>query len=115
MIFQLTYYTIQKIIEEEKHLFQADETKEDDCRCEKCENIELLLISIKASLIKGKREDLASQLSIDPIEFISNMVCSVKKYKCCNDICKNCPGRNMAAEITEFLGGADDITYFKWV
>ena len=44
---QITYHTIQKIVSEEKHFLSASSTPEDDCRCEKCENLELLLHSVK--------------------------------------------------------------------
>ena len=44
---QITYYTIQKIVSEEKHFLSASSTPEDGSRCEKCENLELLLHSVK--------------------------------------------------------------------
>ena len=50
---QISYYTVQKIISEGKHLLQSARTPEDDCRCEKCENAELLLKAIKTSLNKA--------------------------------------------------------------
>ena len=43
----ITYYTVQKIISEEKHLLQSART------CEKCENVELLLKAIKTNLNKA--------------------------------------------------------------
>ena len=49
----ITYYTVQKIISEEKHLLQSARTPQDDCRCEKCENVELLLKAIKTNLNKA--------------------------------------------------------------
>ena len=39
----ITYYTIQKIISEEKYLLQSARTPEDYYWCEKCENVELIL------------------------------------------------------------------------
>ena len=50
---QITDYTGQKIISHEKHLLQSAWTPEDDCRCEKCENVEFLLKAIKTSLNKA--------------------------------------------------------------
>ena len=44
---QASYYFMQKTVESEKHIFKIGDTAEDDCRCDKCENVELLLISVK--------------------------------------------------------------------
>ena len=50
---KVSYYAIQQIIKNEKHLFKIGESKDDDCIYEKCENVELLLLSgIKLSLKK---------------------------------------------------------------
>ena len=49
---KVLYYVVQKIINNEKHLFKVGESKDDDCRCEKCDNVELLLSGIKQSLKK---------------------------------------------------------------
>ena len=49
---KVSYYGVQQIISNEKHLFKIGESKDDDCRCEKCENVELLLSGIKQSLKK---------------------------------------------------------------
>ena len=39
----ITYYTVQKIISEEKYLLQSARIPEDYCWCEKCEKVELIL------------------------------------------------------------------------
>ena len=49
---KVSYYVVQQIIKNEKHLCKIRESKDDDCRCEKCENVELLLSGIKQSLKK---------------------------------------------------------------
>ena len=67
---EISYYTVQKIISEGKHLLQSARTPEDDCRCEKCENVELLLKAIKTSLNKAGKNNLSSELSIDSMEFV---------------------------------------------
>ena len=51
---KVSYYVVQQIIKNEKHLFKIGESKDDDCRCEKCENVELLLSGIKQSFKKKK-------------------------------------------------------------
>ena len=68
--FIITYYNLQKLLKLEKHLLLPSQTPEYDCRCEKCENSELLLTSIKGTLIKSNYYELASKLEVDIIEFI---------------------------------------------
>ena len=60
---------MHQIIKNEKHLFKIGESKDDDCRCEKCENVELLLSGIK-EFEKNCHNELALTLKIDPEEFI---------------------------------------------
>ena len=47
---QITYHIIQTTVSEQKHFLSASSTPEDDYRCEKCENVELLLHSVKICL-----------------------------------------------------------------
>ena len=70
--FDVSYYYLQKIIKDEKHILPAKDAKDDDCRCEKCENLELLLVSIKASLLQAGKENLASRITVDPIDYETN-------------------------------------------
>ena len=73
---QITSYTVQKLISAEKQLMQSARTPEDDWRCEKCENVELLLKAIKTSLNKARKNNLSSELSIDSMEFVTGIVYS---------------------------------------
>ena len=82
---KVSYYVVQQIIKNEKHLLKIGESKDDDCRCEKFENVELLLSGIKQSLKKNGHNELVLTLKIDPEEFILESVCSIKNYDCCND------------------------------
>ena len=50
---KVSCYAVQQIMKNEKHLFKIGESKDDDCRCDKCENVELLLSGIKQSLKKN--------------------------------------------------------------
>ena len=111
---QITYHTVQKIISEEKHLLQSARTTEDDCKCEKCENVELLLKAIKTSLNKARKNNLSSELSIDSMEFVTSITCSVKSHDCCNDVCSNCPRRDMLNEVILHLKSLPEVTYNKW-
>ena len=49
---KVPYYVVHQIIKNKKHLFKIGESKDDDCRCKKCENVELLPSGIKQSLKK---------------------------------------------------------------
>ena len=67
---KVSYYVVHQLIKNEKHLFKIGKSKDDDCRCEKYENVELLLSGIKQSLKKNGHNKLALTLKIDPEEFI---------------------------------------------
>ena len=45
-----TYYAIHQVTANEKHICKVGDAADDDCRCEKCENVKLLLTAIKQSL-----------------------------------------------------------------
>ena len=112
---QITSYTVQKLISAEKQLMQSARTPEDDWRCEKCENVELLLKAIKTSLNKARKNNLSSELSMDSMEFVTSIVCSVKSHDCCNDVCSNCPRRDMLNEVIRHLKSLLEVSYNKWV
>ena len=109
-----TYYAIHQVIANEKHICKVGDAADDDCRCEKCENVELLLTAIKQSL-KMENIILGESISTDPNDFISGLVCSIKNVDCCNDMCVNCPGENKIGAILDALEQIDEITYAKWV
>ena len=112
---QASYYFMQKTVESEKHIFKIGDTGEDDCRCDKCENVELLLISVKNTL-KDSHPDLVTSFSVDPQTFVSQLVCSVKNYYCCNDVWSECPGNIVIINpIAAILEKVDEISYAKWV
>ena len=111
----MSYYAVQQIIKNEKHLFKIWESKDDDCRCEKCENVELLLSGIKQSLKKNCHNELALTLKSDPEEFIIENVCSIKNYDCCNDNCGHfCNFRNVE-DLLIALEGVSEVKYARWV
>ena len=110
-----TYYGIHQVINNEKHICKVGNTADDDCRCEKCENVELILTAIKQSL-KMENIILGESISTDPNDFISGLVlCSIKNVDCCNDKCVNSPGENKIGAILDALEQIDEITYAKWV
>ena len=102
--FQITYHRIQTIVSEEKHFLSANSTHKDDCRWEKREHEELLLHSVKKCLAKAKYHDLALALASDAIDFVQNIVCSIKEFNCCNDACTNCIESTNIEEILQVRG-----------
>ena len=49
------------------------------------------------------------------MEFVTSIVCSVKSHDCCNDVCSNCPRRDMLNEVILHLKSLPEVTYNKWV
>ena len=54
-------------------------------------------------------------LASDAIDFVQNIVCSIKEFNCCNDACRNCIESTNIEEILQVFQGIDEITYSKWV
>ena len=107
---EVSYYEVQQIIKNEKHLFKIRESKDDDYRCEECENVELLLSEIKQSLKKKNgHKELALTLNINPEESILKNVCSIKNYDCCNDDCGQCFNLRNNEDILIALEGASEV------
>ena len=103
-----------QIIKNEKHLFKIGESKDDDCRCEKCENV-LLLSGIKQFEKKNGHNELAFTLKVYPEEFIIENDCSIKNYDCCNDNCRQwCNFRNIE-DILNALEGVTEVKYARRV
>ena len=90
--FTLTYYTLQKIVSEQKHYPCRRETAKDDCCCEKCENNKLLLTALQKKLASNQIQNFAEIVKIDPGSFIESLICFIKNYDCCRRNCKSCVG-----------------------
>ena len=113
---KVSYYVVQQIIKNEKHLFKIRESKDDDYRCKECKNVELLLSEIKQSLKKKNgQKELALTLKINPEESILKNVSSIKNYDCCNDDCGQCFNFRNNENILIALKGASEKKYAKWV
>ena len=54
-------------------------------------------------------------LASNAIDFVQNIVCSIKEFDCCNDACTNCIESTNIKEILQVFQGIDEITYSKWV
>ena len=110
----MSYYIVQQIIKNEKCLFKTGESDNGDCRCEKCENMELLLSGIKQFEKNGNNE-LALALKINPEEFILENVCSIKHYACCNGNCGHCCNFRNIEDILIVLEGVSEVMYARRV
>lgn len=109
-----TYYQVREVIANEKHLVLQAKTPEDDCRCEICENAQLLLDAIKTHFRKTKENDLVKDLPLDPLELVEVGVCSCKNYECMTNKCQQCPGKAPIASVCEALEKVEKIQYYKW-
>ena len=78
-----SYHTLRQVVAETKNIFTSNNMKDDDCRCSKCENLELVLNAIKNALIKNKQKDHGINLKIDADSFMGSIVCSVKNQEWC--------------------------------
>ena len=114
-MFTLTYYTLQKIVSEQKHFIYAGKTAEDDCRCEKCENNELLLTTVKKKLASNQMQHFAEMVKIDAASFVESLICSIKNYGCCRGNCKGCVGLVEYQELFGYIKTLEEIQYCKWV
>ena len=73
-------------------------------------------LSVSKNTLKDSHPDLVTSFSVDPQTFVSQLVCSVKNYYCCNDVCSECPGNIVIINpIAAILEKVDEISYAKWV
>ena len=108
----ISYYFFRSTVKAEKPIFKVSDTAEDDCRCEKCEKLELLLIGIRRAIHK-KNKDLAKSIHINPETFIAQLVCSAKNFKCCNEECLKCPEKVVIDPIEHILKTLTEVSFAK--
>ena len=106
---------VQQIVKNKKHLFKIGESKDDDCRCEKCKNIQFLLLGVKYLLKRNGHDNLALKIKTDPDEFIPENVCSIKNYECCNDSCEHCSNTINIRNVLNVLEDVDEVRYARGV
>ena len=53
---KITYHVVQQTVKSTKYIIKIADIPEDDCRCERCENAELLLMGINWSLKEQNHE-----------------------------------------------------------
>ena len=109
-----TYYQVRDIMEKEKHIVLQNVKPDNDCRCELCENAELLLDAAKSHLKKNGKADIAKALLPTPIEILESNVCSVKNQECMNDECINCSRSNAFDDALEALEDLKEVTFYVW-
>ena len=111
--YEISYY-LRLTVEAEKHIFKVSDAAEDDCCCEKSENLELLLIGIRQAIHK-ENKDLSKSIPINPETFIAQLVCSAKNFKCCNEECLECPEKAVIDPFKHILKTLPEVSFAKWV
>ena len=101
-------------MEKEKDIVLQNMKPDDDCRCEVCENAELLLDAAKSHLKKNGKADIAKALLPTPMEILESNVCSVKNQECMNDECINCSRSNAFDDALEALEDLKEVTFYVW-
>ena len=109
---EISYYFLRSTVKAEKHVLKVSDTAEDDCRWEKCENLEVLLIGIRRAIHK-ENKDLAKSIPINPKTFIAQLVCSAKNFKCCNQECLECPEKGLVAHSVVIVSNMKLLDYLK--
>ena len=103
----------QKIVSEQKHIFYVGDTAEDDCRCERCENNELLLTALKNVQASHQMFHFTEMNKVDPIAFVETLICSVENYDCCKGNCETCVGLEKYQELIAHIKTLDEVPYSK--
>ena len=85
-----------------------DKKPDDDCRCEVCENAELLLDAAKTYLKKNEKNEIAKALPATTTEILESSVCSVKNQECMSGECDKCTTLNHFTDALEALEGIDE-------
>ena len=113
----VSYYRVQKVVSQTKHLKLASEKPDDDCRCEQCENVELILDSIYKTLRKEDERDMAHNLPDDGIVLAKSIVCDIHNLKCVSapDKCRRCSGLDTEYKDTlSFISNIAEVRLKQW-
>ena len=111
-----TYYQVRDNVEKEKHLILQDKKLDDDCKCEVCENAELLLGAAKTYLKKNEKNEIAKPkvLPATTTEILKSSVCSVKNKECMSGECDKCTTLNHFTDALEALEGINEVSFYIW-
>ena len=107
--FTFTYYTLQKIVSEQKHIIHIGKIGEVDCRFEKCENNELLLTALKKKLASNQIQHFTEMVKIDPPSFKESLICSFRNYDCCSGNRKSCVRHVEYQELIDYIKTLEQI------
>jgi len=111
---KVTYHKVREVINNEKEIIFQGDTPDDDCRCETCENAQLLLDAVKSKLRHSEKGNLAAELPDDPLDVVELGVCSVKNLECMKGECHTCKGSEVVDRLCEVLESYESITFTKW-
>ena len=106
---------MRDVVANERNILTQALTLDDDCQCEVCKNGELLLEAIKLHFHKAKQQELADDLTSEPLVLVELGVCSFKSYSCITGQCEKCLGKTAISSLCEQLEHLAHITYFCWV
>ena len=109
-------FAVQQYVANTKNIFTSEKTPEDDCSCHKCENVELMLISMKNTLLKHILDAFVSKVKPNADLLIATLVCSVKNYSCCSETCTSSANDNQDWEqILAAISLLENMHYKKWM
>ena len=116
---QVSRYRIHKVASKNKHIKFAAEKPDDDCRCEQCENVDLILDSIHNVLKRENERELSKLFPTDGIRLARTLVCDVYNKKCTIPTAKGgcvlCEGLEQKYKDTfEFLAKIPEVRLRQW-
>ena len=106
---KVSYYRIQKLVKENKYLKTIQEKPDDDCHCESCENVELILECLVCVLKRENESEMRRKLPDGPIKLAKTLVCSIYSRSCTSGQCKNCPGFSGCESLFDFICDVPDV------
>lgn len=115
---KVSYYRVNKVASVNKHIKLSSEKPDEDCRCEMCENVDLLLDVISKTLRRENEKSLAKKVPVDAIEFAQTLVCDIHSKKCVlrtDDQCEMCNGFDLEyKDILEFMKTVPEVKLKQW-
>ena len=91
-----------------------DKKPDNDCRCEVCDNAELLLDAAKTYLQKNEKNEIAKALPATTREILESSVSSAKNQECMSSECDKCTALNHFTDALEVLKGIDEVSFYVW-
>ena len=92
-----------------KHIKYRNEIPENTCKCDYCENIELML--------KAFRLVIDEETSLDSVEMLVDQICfNPQSLSCVDGSHKNCGAHSPKfKELCKKVSEIDEVSFYKWV